>query len=90
MLAFDLNLSLLLSQREDTIIPMYEIMQTQLSCYCHLQYKNFKEPLAMYYSVLKRSLWHSYGQHDIEWDLFMALHVTMMNVEHKTDIEADD
>jgi hypothetical protein len=50
----NLNLSMLLSQHADTMIPMYEIMQTPLSCYGNLLYVN--ERLAIYYSLLKRSL----------------------------------
>ena len=67
MLVPNLNLSVLLSQHADTMIPMYEIMQTPLSCYGNLLY--VKERLAIYYSLLKRSLRFSYGQlePDIEW-----------------------
>ena len=65
MLVPNLNLSILLSQHADTIIPMYGIMQTPLSCYGNLLY--VKERLAIYYSLLKRSLRFSYGQHDIVW-----------------------
>jgi hypothetical protein len=85
MLVPNPNLSMLLSQHVDTMIPMYEIMQTPLSCYGNLLY--VKERLAIYYSLLKRSLWFSYGQHDIEWGLPIALRVTRMNVKHKADIE---
>ena len=85
MLVPNLNLSMLLSQHADTMIPMYEIMQTQLSCYGNLLY--VKERLAIYYSLLKRSVRFSYGQHDIEWGLPTALHVTRMNVKSKADIE---
>jgi hypothetical protein len=85
MLAPNLNLSMLLSQHEDTMIPMYKIMQTPLSCYRNLLY--VKERLAIYYSLPKRSLRYSYGQHDIEWDPPTALHVTMMNAKRKADIE---
>ena len=60
MLVPNLNLSMLLSQHADTMIPMYEIMQTPLSCYGHLLY--VKERLAIYYSLLKITLWFSYGQ----------------------------
>jgi hypothetical protein len=67
------------------MIPTYEIMQTPLSCYGNLLY--VKERLAIYYSLLKRSLRFSYGQHDIEWGLPTALHVTRMNVRRKADIE---
>jgi hypothetical protein len=67
------------------MIPMYEIMQTPLSCYRNLLY--VKEHLAIYDSLLIRSLRFSYGQHDIEWGLPTALRVTMMNVKHNADIE---
>jgi hypothetical protein len=67
------------------MIPMYELMQTQLSCNVNLLY--VKERLAIYYSLLKRSLQFSYGQHKIEWGLPTAPHVTMMNMKHKADIE---
>jgi hypothetical protein len=77
MLVPNLNLSMLLSPHAVTMIPMYEIMQTPLSCYGNLLY--VKERLAIY-SLLKRSLQFSYGQHDIEWGPPMALHVTMMNI----------
>jgi hypothetical protein len=80
LLASNLNLSMPLSQHEDTMIPMSEIMQTPLSCYGDLLY--LKELLAINYSLLKRSHWFSYGQHDIEWGPATALHVTMMNVTH--------
>jgi hypothetical protein len=83
MLVPNLNLSILLSEHADTMIPMYEIMQTPLSCYGNLLY--VKERLAIYYSLLKRSLRFSYGQHDIEWDSPTALHVTRMNVMRKAD-----
>jgi hypothetical protein len=66
----------------------YETMQTPLSCYGNLLY--VKERLAIYYTLLKRSLLFSYGQHDchdIEWGPPTALHVTMMNVKRKADIE---
>ncbi len=76
MLAPNLNLSMLLSQYAETMIPTYEIMQTPLSCYGILLYVN--ERLAIYYSLLKRSLRFSYGQHYIEWDPPTALHVTRM------------
>ncbi len=45
MLVPNLNLSILLSQHADTMIPMYKIMQTQLSCYGNLLY--VKERLAI-------------------------------------------
>ncbi len=83
MLASNLKLSMLLSQDENTMIPIYEIKQTQLSCYENLLY--VKERLASYYCLLQRSLQFSYGQH--EWGLSTALHVTMMNVKHKADGE---
>ncbi len=63
MLVPNLNLSMLLSQHVDTMIPMYEIMQTPLICCGNLLY--VKERLAIYYSLLKRSLRFSYGQHYI-------------------------
>ena len=85
MLVPNLNLSMLLSQHADTMIPMYEIMQTPLSCCGNLLY--VKERLAIYYSLLKRSLRFSYGQHDIEWGSPTALHVTRVNVKRKADIE---
>ncbi len=85
MIASNLILSMLLSLHEDTMMPMYEIMQTQLNCYGNLLY--VKERLAINYSLLKRSLRYSYGQHDIEWAPPTALHVAMMNVTHKADIE---
>ncbi len=85
-LSFKLNqLEVLLSQHADTMIPMYEIMQTPLICYGNLLY--VKERLAIYYSLLKRSLRFSCGQHDIEWDSLTALHVTRMNVMRKADNE---
>ncbi len=64
---------------------MYEIMQPSLSCYGDLLY--VMERLTIYYSLLKRSLRFSYGQHDIEWGPPTALHVTRMNVKRKADIE---
>ncbi len=64
ILAPNLNLSMLLSQYAETMIPTYEIMQTPLSCYGILLY--VKERLAIYYSLLKRSLRFSDGQHYIE------------------------
>ncbi len=79
----NLNLSMLLSQHADTMIPMYEIMQTPLSCCGNLLC--VKERFAIYYSLLKRSLRFSYGQHDIEWGSPTALHVTRM--KRKADIE---
>jgi hypothetical protein len=85
MLVPNLNLSMLLSQHADTMLPMYEIMKTPLSCYGNLL--NVKERLAIYYSLLNRSLRVSYGQHDIEWGPPTALHVTMMNVKRKTYIK---
>jgi hypothetical protein len=80
-----LNLSILSPQHADTMIPMYEIMQTPLSCYGNLLH--VKERLAIYYSLLKRSLRFSYGQQDIEWGSPTALHVIRMNVKRKADIE---
>ncbi len=74
MLGPNLNLSMIFSQHADTMIPMYEVKQTPLSCYGNLLY--VKERLAIYYSLLKRSLRFSYGQHDIEWGSPTALHVT--------------
>ncbi len=85
MLVPNLNLSMLLSQYAETTIPTYEIMQTPLSCYGVLLY--VKEHLAIYYSLLKRSLRFSYGQHYIEWDSPTALNVTRMNVMRKADNE---
>jgi hypothetical protein len=85
MLAPNLNLSMLLFQYAETMIPTYEIMQTPLSCYGNLLY--VKERLAIYYSLLKRSLRFSYGQHYIEWNSPTALHVTKMNVMRKADNE---
>jgi hypothetical protein len=67
------------------MIPVYENMQTPLSCYGKLLY--VKQRLAIYYSLLKRSLRFSYGQHDIEWGSPMAQHVTRMNVMRKADNE---
>ncbi len=49
MLVPNLNLSMLLSQYADTMIPMYKIMQTPLSCCGYLLY--VKECLAIYYSL---------------------------------------
>jgi hypothetical protein len=72
-----------LSQHAETIIPMYEIMQTPSSCYVNLLY--VQERLAIYNSLLQRSLRFSDGQHDIEWGSPTALHVTM--VKRKADIE---
>ncbi len=74
MLVPNLNLSMLFSQHANTMIPMSEIMQTQLSCYGHSQY--VKERLSTYYNLLKRSLLvrFSYGQHDIKWGPPTALH----------------
>ncbi len=51
MLVPNLNLSILLSQHADTMIPMYEIMQTPLICYGNLLYD--KERLAIYYNLVK-------------------------------------
>jgi hypothetical protein len=50
----NLNLSMLLSQYAETMIPTYDIMQSPLSCYGILL--SVKERLAIYYSLLKRSL----------------------------------
>ncbi len=77
----NLNLSMLLSQHANTMIPMYEIMQTPLRCYWNILY--VKERLAIYYSLLKSYLRFSYGQHDIEWGPPTALHVTRMNVKRR-------
>ncbi len=66
MLVPNLNLSRLLSQYAETMIPTYEIMQTPLSCCGILLY--VKERLAIDYSLLQRSLRFSYGQHYIKWD----------------------
>ncbi len=85
MLVPNLNLSMRLSQHADTMIPTDEIMHTPLSCYGNLLY--VKERFAISYSLLKRSLRFSYGQHDIEWGPPTVLHVTMMNVKRKADIE---
>jgi hypothetical protein len=85
LLVPNLNLSMLLSQHADTMIPVYEIMQTPLSCYGNLLYG--KERLAIHYSLLKRSLRFFSGQHDIEWGLPNALHVTRMNVKRKADFQ---
>ncbi len=85
MLVPNLNLALLLSQHADTMIPMYEIMQTQLICYGNLLYVKMR--LVIDYSLLKRSLGFSYGQHYIKWDSSTALHVTRMNVMRKADNE---
>ncbi len=56
-----------------------------MSCYGVLLY--VKERLAIYYSLLERSLRFSYGKHDIEWGPPKAIHVTRMNVKRKSDIE---
>ena len=85
MLEPNLNLSMLLSQHADTMMPMYEIFRTPLSCYGNLLY--VKERLDIYCSLLKRSLRFSYGQHDIEWGSPTALHVTMMNMKDTADME---
>ncbi len=85
MLVPNLNLSMLLSQYAETMIPTYEIMQTPLSCYGILQH--VKERLAIYCSLLKRSLRFSYGQHYIEWDSPTALNVTRTNEMRKADNE---
>jgi hypothetical protein len=85
MLVPNLNLSMLLSQHMDTMIPMDEIMQTPLSCCGNLLY--VKERLAIYYSLLKISLRFSYGRHYIEWGPPTALHVTRLNVKRNADIE---
>jgi hypothetical protein len=42
---------------------------------------------AIYYSLLKRTLRFPYGQHYIEWDSPTALHLTVMNVKRKANIE---
>jgi hypothetical protein len=83
MLMPNLNLSMLLSQYAETMIPTYKIMQTLLSCSGILLH--VKERLAIYYSLLKRYLRFSYGQHYIEWDSPTALNVTRINVMRKAD-----
>ncbi len=60
-------------------------MQTPLRCYVNLLY--VKERLAINYSLLRRSLRFSYGQHDIEWGSPTVLHVTRMKVMSKADNE---
>ncbi len=65
MLVPNLNVSMLLSQYVETMIPMYEIVQIPLDSYEDLLF--VQERLAIYYSMLERSLRLSYGQHDIEW-----------------------
>jgi hypothetical protein len=54
MLVPNLNLSMLLSQHADTMIPMYEIIQAPLICYGNLLY--VKERLAIYYSQLAEKI----------------------------------
>jgi hypothetical protein len=85
MLVPNLNLSMLVSQHADTMIPMYEIMQTPLSCYGNLLY--VKERLAICYRLLKRYLRFSHGEHDIKRSSPTALHVARMNMKCKADIE---
>jgi hypothetical protein len=65
MLVPNLKLSILLSQYAETMIPTYEIMQIPLDSYEDLLF--VQDSLAIYYSMLERSLRLSYGQHDIEW-----------------------
>jgi hypothetical protein len=65
MLVPNLNLSMLLSQYAETMIPIYELVQIPLDSYEDLLF--VQERLAIYYSMLERSLRLSYGQHDIEW-----------------------
>jgi hypothetical protein len=67
MLVPNLNLSMLLSQYAETMIPTYEIMQIPLDYYEDLLFVQLEERLAIYYSMLERSLRLSYGQHDIQW-----------------------
>ncbi len=103
MLVPNLNLSMLLSQYAETMIPKYEIMQITLDSYEDLLF--VQERLAIYYSMLERSLRLSYGQHDIEWcqqltahrlsiigskqatQLYKALYKTLMDVKRKADCE---
>jgi hypothetical protein len=87
MLESNLDVSMLLSQHEVIMILIYQIMQTPLSCYGNLLYVKPEQLLTIYYSLLRRSLRFSYGQHDIESGLPTALHVTLMNVKHKADVE---
>jgi hypothetical protein len=63
----------------------YNDTHVQLICYGNLLY--VKERLTIYNSLLKRSLWFSYGQHNIEWGSPTVLHVTRMNVMRKADNE---
>jgi hypothetical protein len=103
MLVPNLNLSMLLSQHAETMIPMYEIVQIPLDSGEDLLF--VQERLATYYSMLERSLRLSYGQLDIEWcqqpmaqqlsmigskpatPLYKALYKTLMNVKRKADCE---
>ena len=66
MLVPNLNLSMLLSQYAETMIPIYEIVQIPLDSYEDLLPVIVQERLVIYYSMLERSLRLSYGQHDIK------------------------
>ncbi len=56
--------NMIISQRTSLVKSMIEVMKIPLDCYEDLLF--VQERLAIYYSMLERSLRLSYGQHDIE------------------------
>jgi hypothetical protein len=57
--------NMVISQRTSLVKSMIEVMKIPLDSYEDLLF--VQERLAIYYSMFERSLWLSYGQHDIEW-----------------------
>jgi hypothetical protein len=85
MLVPNLNLSMHLSQYAETMIPTYEIMQIPLDSYEDLLF--VQERIAIYYSMLERSLRLSYGQHDIKWcQQFMAYQLSIIGSKPATPL----
>jgi hypothetical protein len=63
---------MIISQRTSLVKSMIEVMKIPLDSYKDLLF--VQERLAIYYSILERSLRLSYGQHDIEWCQQLTAH----------------
>jgi hypothetical protein len=57
--------NMITSQRNSFLESMIEVMKIPLNFYKDLRF--VQERLAIYYSMLERSLRLTYGQHDIKW-----------------------
>jgi hypothetical protein len=77
--------NMIISQRNSLVKSMIEVMKIPFDSHEDLLF--VQEHLAIYYSMLERSLLLSYGQHDIEWcQQFTAHQLSIIGNKPKTPL----